>query len=277
MKPSESRQTGPDIKLDSKLSVMLKDKIPIVIFVGPQKTGTTYIYDVISQDRNVNISRAVKEIFFFDRYFHLGLDWYSKHFSNSQQMIDFSPSIFSDQEALNNVFQTFPDALIIVTVRNPVERSWSHYQHLRRYGYTADSLVESCKKFPEIIEGSRYSTYISKWKERFGDQNVKVLRFDDLKSDTSNFVNTLKRFITFDASPEFAVNRNYAQQHRSKPLIKMARSVANFLRRYRIYFFINVLKKIGINYFLFKDSSERITESEQRFLEGLLKDEVDIG
>ncbi|PWQ95564.1 hypothetical protein, partial [Leucothrix pacifica] len=56
-------------------------KLPDVIFIGPLKTATSYIYDYFLHHPGVATSEPVKELFYYDDYYDKGQDWYLSHFS----------------------------------------------------------------------------------------------------------------------------------------------------------------------------------------------------
>ena len=54
--------------------------LPDVIGIGPARTGTTWLYDKLS-DR-VDLPRGLKESKFFDRYHTRGIEWYASLFQH---------------------------------------------------------------------------------------------------------------------------------------------------------------------------------------------------
>jgi len=59
--------------------------------------------------------------------------------------------MFSHLEAPKRVHRGLrSDVLIVVIARDPVERSWSHYLHARRYGWTRKPLEQAIKRFQTL-------------------------------------------------------------------------------------------------------------------------------
>jgi hypothetical protein len=50
---------------------------PEFIFVGPHKSGTTWIDNYLRSRGDVQLPIAMKETFFFDKLYDNGWDWYS--------------------------------------------------------------------------------------------------------------------------------------------------------------------------------------------------------
>lgn len=61
----------------------VKTNILDFVAVGPEKTGTTWIYSYLKEP-GVCFPLEVKEIFFFDKFYNKGLGWYMCHFKHCQ-------------------------------------------------------------------------------------------------------------------------------------------------------------------------------------------------
>ena len=85
---------------------------------------------------------AMKELHYFSRLSsHLSMDWYLQQFpcgSADQQTFDGSPSYLSHPAVPSALLSAFPDAKVIVLLRDPVERAFSHYR--MDFTVAADSL-----------------------------------------------------------------------------------------------------------------------------------------
>jgi hypothetical protein len=53
--------------------------LPDFVIIGAQKSGTTYLYHLLSQHPLVELA-ASKELHFFDAHFDLGVEWYRRCF-----------------------------------------------------------------------------------------------------------------------------------------------------------------------------------------------------
>ena len=227
--------------------------LPNVIVVGPMKAGTSWIHDYLEYRGDVVLPNGVKETMFFDKRFEKGLDWYMDHFkhlkNNSSIVVEVAPSYFHCDEAPVRIKKTLGDCKVIITVRDPVKRAWSHYLHLRRKGYTKSNIRDAINEYPEIIKASCYKTLISKWYDVFSLENVYFLEQDLLASDPDEFASTLCRALNmpFTSVPdELREKRNAAAVPRSFYLALLTRKVANLVRDFRGYRIINYAKKIGL-------------------------------
>src|ERR1700753_1105916 len=58
-------------------------RLPSFIVVGPPRTGTTWIHEVLH--RHATLPGPTKETRFFDLHFTRGLKWYLSHFSKANE------------------------------------------------------------------------------------------------------------------------------------------------------------------------------------------------
>ena len=54
--------------------------LPNCIYIGPGKTGSTWLFEFFKLRPDVYVTPA-KDLYFFDKYFERGLEWYAKQFA----------------------------------------------------------------------------------------------------------------------------------------------------------------------------------------------------
>lgn len=105
--------------------------LPTFVIVGAQKCGTTSLHRMLRQHPQVHMSRT-KELHFFDRHFDRGRDWYAAQFTPTRQHRhsgETTPSYMYLEDARKRLIATLPDAKIVMILRNPIDRAYSHYWH----------------------------------------------------------------------------------------------------------------------------------------------------
>jgi hypothetical protein len=118
--------------------------LPDYLIIGTQRGGTTSLYNYLVQHPCV-LPTFRKEIHFFDEHFANGLRWYQAFFptqseqrsgQNAQRKItgEASPYYLFHPLAASRVRATLPHAKLIVLLRNPISRAYSHYHHEVRKG-----------------------------------------------------------------------------------------------------------------------------------------------
>ena len=236
-------------------------RLPDVIFIGPLKTATSYIYDYYLHHPNVATSEPVKELYYYDDHYEQGEDWYLKHFSpnsETQVMIDVSPSYLIDDNAMQRIKKDNPNAKIIMTLRDPMERFSSHVKHHIRHGYPYTGFTDLLEEHPRVIQGSQYETYVDKWIEEFGEDKVFVLDYRELTQDSAAFMEKICKImdVPFNENYEFSHKVNPAGTARSPLLMRLMHIVMRFLIRNGLSGVIDFIKSTGAKKLVFKEGTK---------------------
>jgi hypothetical protein len=107
--------------------------LPDFLIIGAQKAGTTALYSYLRRHPGIT-GPAWKEVSFFDRHWGRGERWYRGNFPlprrASRPLVgEASPSYVFHPAAPARVQALLPRARLVVLLRNPVDRAYSHYQH----------------------------------------------------------------------------------------------------------------------------------------------------
>ena len=216
-------------------------RLPDFIAVGPPRTATTWLHEVLQG--HVCLPADRKETDFFTRFYDRGLDWYADYFRHCEGGIpvgELSPMYFASPPARERIARHLPECKIIVSLRDPVERAYSNYRMLRRIVATKVDFEHAATTRGDLIESSRYGTHLADWFERFGRERVQVLIYDDLESDPQAFLDSVCDFIGIARFPisssKVGAERVLAvkTQPVSPRLAKVARDVVGWFvdRRY---------------------------------------------
>ncbi len=256
--------------------------LPDCLFVGPQKAGTSWIYEYLLARSDVCLPRGVKETFFFDdRFDRKDLKWYTDHFSHFEsshhRVTEVAPTYFQHPFAAARIFETVGRIPIVVTLREPVARSYSLYTHLRRYGITNKSLRDACEDHPEIISSSNYVEHLMRWLSVFGVENVLVLLQEDMVKDSRGYIERVNEFIGLPNRTinfDFDKRVNEAAVPASSVVASLARRSGDLLRDYRLYWPIETAKKFGLKALVFgrpgKSKIPKISDEDRDWLQGQL-------
>jgi len=97
-------------------------RLPDFVGVGPGRTGTTWLHEVLKG--HVNLPAGIKETDFFTTNYNKGIEWYADHFRDADRIRptgEINP-YFGFPEAAERIAIHIPRCKIICTFRNPVER-----------------------------------------------------------------------------------------------------------------------------------------------------------
>ena len=102
-----------------------------------QKAGTTQLYAYMIKHPRV-FAGAKKEVAYFSKQPDRSVAWYRSRFplrhrveARYGQVLEASPSYLPMPQALRQMNSVLPEARVIVLLRDPVSRAFSHYQHYK--------------------------------------------------------------------------------------------------------------------------------------------------
>jgi len=205
--------------------------LPDFLIIGAQRCGTTSLYNYINKHPNV-LPAFRKEVHFFDNSYEKGLNWYRAHFSHKwyqwnlerkydQSLItgEASPYYLFYPHVPERVFETLPDIKLIVILRNPIDRAYSHYHHEVNIGVENLSFKNALRRERENIDKEtqkiisdphtknffyQHYTYLSKgfyinqlprWLKLFNKNSILILNLKNLERDTHKTMCLLTRFL----------------------------------------------------------------------------------
>ncbi len=159
--------------------------LPDFLIIGAQKCGTTSLYRALSAHPDVLWSTP-KEVHFFNRHHGEGPDFYRSHFPSRvrlalrgavrlrrTQVGEGTPQYLVHPRAPVRARRLLPDARILVLLRDPVERAWSHYRMAVRKERAARPFAEVVDEHMRRI-GDRASIDLrEEWKAHFGEEGDK--------------------------------------------------------------------------------------------------------
>jgi hypothetical protein len=237
-------------------------RLPDFLGIGPGRTGTTWLHDVL--EGHVGLPARVKETEFFTTYYTRGIDWYLSHFRHCARMQHIGEicPYFGYAVARDRIYAHMPNCRFLVTFRDPVERTYSHYKLMLRNAWTRGSFEEALVRNPQIVETTRYATHLANWFERFGRERFLIHLYEDLRADPQRYLDDITRFIGVarielhaSHAARSAVN-TVERAPKSRKLAQNARHLLTRLKSRRAYRTINALERLGAWEFCFGRGEE---------------------
>ncbi|OQK17902.1 hypothetical protein AU255_08585 [Methyloprofundus sedimenti] len=198
--------------------------LPNFIIVGAPKAGTTSLYHYLSEHPQVFMSEP-KEVNFFSKdeieeqglYYQdfkaKDLDSYEKLFDkgiDKKAVGEGSVSYLFYPETPAKIKALLPAVKIIMLLRDPVARGYSHYLMDYRLGlvdvpYKEIVLKTSTHKnahlyYQQYVELGLYYEQVKRYLELFGKEQVKIYFQEDLRQDTQKIIFDLYEFLEIDPS-----------------------------------------------------------------------------
>ena len=176
------------------------------LVIGAAKSATTTLYELLKNHPELFIPSA-KEVptFSDEKVFKRGyLQYTSNHFQGAkenQKWGTVTPQYLLGQEDIGTkniairIRSTLPDVKLIVLLRHPVERAYSHYKMQVQRGHESRSFDQVVRDFmllsdskreqipPEFdyIHGGEYGKLLSHYYSLFSPENILIITTDELK------------------------------------------------------------------------------------------------
>ena len=227
--------------------------------VGAPKSGTTSLYHYLSEHPQVEMSSQKEPDYFSDKAIHEQGMYYAK---NRVDTLDKYESLFVQKESVvygeasvsylfyENVAEDIkkynPNAKIIIMLRNPIERAFSHYLMDYRLGLISDSFENIIAKkskhknahlfYQQYIEVSKYATQIQRYLDFFEKESILFIDYEDFKKNVSKTVGKVYDFLNISA--EFAADINTKYNTFTMPKNKGIRFIYSFVFLRKILTFL---------------------------------------
>lgn len=206
-----------------------------LLLLGAAKCGTTFLSGLLNQHPRLCMSDP-KEPFFFEAQYEKGVQFYLEHyFSNAQ------PNQYTGDARHRNLLLPYVPRRIakvvdnpkfVVVLRNPLERTFSHWWHWKTrgvetrsfqevvhmglqgnefYGLSTDELEQSYpdalqmngysqgySRFEAYVASSRYANQLERYLALFGKERILIVFHEDLIQDPASEVHRIWDFLGLD-------------------------------------------------------------------------------
>jgi|TARA_B110000483_G_scaffold232967_1_gene301208 hypothetical protein len=267
--------------------------------VGAPKAGTTSLYHYLNEHPQVVMSSQKEPDYFSDKEIQEQGMYYAKSRVNT---LDKYKSLFVQKESVvygeasvsylfyENVAEDIkkynPNAKIIIILRNPIERAFSHYLMDYRLGLISVSFEKVLAKisklknahlfYQQYIELGKYTTQIQRYLDSFEQESILFIDYDDFKKNVPETVNQVYSFLNI--STDFTANINTKYNASTMPKNKIIRFIYSFvfLRKILTFLFPVYLVR-NIRDFLFKaDEKPELLKETRNQLRKIFNDDIRI-
>jgi len=182
---------------------------PDFVIIGAQKCGTTAFYRLLTKHPHVEPA-GLREVHFFDRTdrFEKGAKWYRRCFPspqwrNGRRSItgEKTPYYLFHPDVPRRMAEVVPLVRLIVLLRNPVDRAYSHYHHatspMRGNRRTEHRSFEEAieQKDSSYLPRGIYVDQLLRWSEYFSKEQMLVLKSEDFFSHTTETLRSVQDFL----------------------------------------------------------------------------------
>jgi len=211
--------------------------LPNFLIIGAPRCGTTWIQNNLALHPEV-YAPSTKELHFFDRHYDNGIDWYEQQFAGADAPVvgEATPAYLYPEEVPCRIKRHIPDAKLIVSLRDPVERAHSHFCYRlpeqRAQGLTL-SFEQKLEQSPRLVAESRYAAPLQRYLDLFPRENVLVVLHQDIARRPEALLVDLYAFLGIDVrfrSPlcENKINMSASRAGRSSLAYKLSRGLKKY-------------------------------------------------
>ena len=213
-----------------------------------------------------------KEIRFFERYYERGVSWYSTFFCPPEQadryraIGEISTQYYDCEECPQRIFTTLPQSKLIIMLRHPVNRAYSHYGFVMQRRNYQGSFQEFLASRHAALEKGFYSRYLKQYLRYFDRNQILALVFEDVFTDIIKTKKTIADFLDIDidkfpSSPANGkINASTVPTHQS--LYGFVVKTGRRLRKQNLEPVVDFVMRLGIQRILSKGSSMQPLDQE---------------
>ena len=233
---------------------------PSFLIIGAARSGTTSLYEYLIQHPLV-LPAAGKEVYFFDKKFDNGINWYKSFFpfkwkktklKNHKAITgEATPRYLHHPHCPKRVHTFFPKMKLIVLLRNPIDRAYSHYQMEYDHGHESLSFEKSVQEEDMRIKNELekmeknenyysvdfyrksyktrgiYVTQLQNWFTYFPREQFLIIKSEDFYNDPEKIYEQVLHFLNL---PSFKL-KNY-KQYKMRKYSTMKAETKNFLENF---------------------------------------------
>lgn len=195
---------------------------PNFFIVGASKSGTTSLYEYLRKTPGVYMSELKAPSYFAPNVIpdkvvqpiRKKADYLAlfKGVNGQSAIGEASDTYLPDVDSPRLIHETIPNAKIIMILRHPVERAFSHYLMEYRNGTERLPFLDAVKKEMatpisryagerRLTQLGMYSEQVKRYLDTFGKQQVKILIFEEFIANTAATMNEVLRFLDIDEQP----------------------------------------------------------------------------
>lgn len=215
------------------------DLFPTFLIAGPQRTGSTWIYKQLEDHPQIQMTDP-KEVYFFNllrspnhpqhrtdsldtylEYFRISPEELARRDEKSQRLFGrpYEPKARGDatasyaagitEDRMAEIVRIAPDLKVVVTVRNPIDRAWSHAKLVieRERGHqVADVPAEEIDRilnWEYHVECGMYSRIHDRWTRHLRPGNLFFRPFEDIRDRPRQLLLDVMQFLDIDADVRF--------------------------------------------------------------------------
>jgi len=194
--------------------------LPTFIIFGTRKAGTTSLYHYLDQHPEIFMSNQkgsrffnydpekpdlghnlpVKNIIDYENLFE------GAHKTQAKAIGEVTPSYIYNTSSATRINEILPNALLVASLRNPVDKIYSYYQMEMRRRKVSEQIPFTIDNLGDWIKYGYYYKQLKNYYEKFSSNQIKIIAFEEWIKDSLSMLKDLYSYLGVDA--EFIPNMN---------------------------------------------------------------------
>jgi Sulfotransferase domain len=209
---------------------------PDFVIIGAKRGGSTSAYKYVLEHPSVQPlfpgRQHMKGVHYYDTGYQRGLTWYRSHFpleAGGRQLArpqaqlsvcgEASPYYLFHPLAAQRLAHDYPDARVVMFLRDPVERAYSHFKERTHHGGETLSFEDALDAEEDRLRGEaeriiaepgylsaehenhsylaqgRYLDMLPRWLDLFPREQIHIAVSEDLYADPDGQINAVWKFL----------------------------------------------------------------------------------
>ncbi|MQF86295.1 MAG: sulfotransferase [SAR202 cluster bacterium] len=226
---------------------------PRFIGIGGQRCGTAWIYNCLDEHPELCLPQKELNFFVHDEKYTQGNSWYENQFGSCKSYAlagEMSSLYLYDDQAPDRIYHFDPNLLLIASIRNPAERTYSAYLNGIAAGEIPKELIfeSALQQYPDLLEKSLYAPGLTRYKSYFGSKLLVVI-YEELVANPEKSFTQIYEHLEVDPTfiPSMArVEVNVGRRPKSTWVDQQFNNAGDLARALNLRQLLRWAKKIGI-------------------------------
>lgn len=219
-------------------------------FVGPGKTGSTWLYNNLRNHPDIKLPKNIKETnyyfnnnnpeIFFNKFFNYG--------KKKKINLDISNTYIYENKIAEFIKENHPDAKIVIGYRNTIERLKSMFLFKKRNGQIPAKMSINEAIINDkygLIKHSKYFKLSKPYISLFGKNNIFIFNFHMIKENPEQLIKDFNSFLNvsnYTSKKDLYNVVNPASKFRLSFLSRYSKFISNLLRKLNLYIILDFIK-----------------------------------
>lgn len=155
-----------------------------LFIVGAQRSGSTYLYHLLDSHPDVCMAKPVRpepKFFLSDDLYSKGRGFYEETYFNAlpartRYLGEKSTSYIESPTAARRIREFYPDARIVMILRDPVQRAWSNYLFSVQHGLETLGFEAALAAEPQRLADAKFVTSVNPYAYRRRGHYIDYIR-----------------------------------------------------------------------------------------------------